>query len=379
MDFVSFCTGKEIERHDEEGEEQFTLVPIDGTPDLSHSRSVFLMIGLGLSLGLIICGSGGPGLWTIWFAPGPAALSMIGYPMRYGRGGWTTRIAYIGVGLVLMGYGFYMMAIQGNFGSADGNPIFHAVGFITLFAGLGAVLAVPMQITIRALDASVDVTPRKKPVRMSWQQACSLEPVEREIDFADSELVETETLPLSGELKEKADALEDAGFTKADPMQWQRETGVASAAIQLGCQKMVVSDLEYNNDSDIIECGLISVLETGLPILTVSANSSAKKNRPLTTCLFQRAQSSNPNEMLAEHLETVVQEAEKRDTIVVEIHESEREDVVKLARRVLADLNGMSDGQILKVGPSRYGRFSYPPAPVPEFNKPLERAETAQS
>lgn len=367
-DFFAFCTGNEIEGPPEDGDEVvYSIIPVDGQPDLDLARHLFFIAGIALSLGLIMCGSGGPGIWCCWYAPLPSVISLIGYPMRYGRGNWTMRFVYIGIGVTLMGYGYYQLVPLGNFGAAEGNPIFHAFGFASLFIGLGAVLAVPMQITTRALDASTDVRTKKKPVRMSWQQACSMEPVTQEIEYEDATLAPAGSLPLTGEIREKADALEGNGFTKAASLQWQRASGVAAAAIQLGCQKMVVTDLEYNNDSDLAECGLISVLGTGLPIITISANSAIKQNRPSAKCLFQRSGSSDPVEMLSEHLEVVVSEAEQRDTIVVEFDESETHDVVQLARRVIAEIQGTIDGQIVNVGPKRYGRFHYPPAPVPEF------------
>lgn len=366
-DVIAFCSGEKVERRQEDAEVHYTIVPIDGTPDLGLARNLFLTAGFSLSLGLVLCGSGGAGIWCCWFAPFPSLLSLIGYPMRYGRGGWAMRSVYIGLGVCLMGYGYFLLVPMGNFGATDGNPIIHAFGFASVFIGLGGVLAVPLQITTRALSASVEVQPKRKPVRMSWNQACSMEPMISEVEYKDQPLVATGSLPLSGQLKEKAAALADVGFTKAEAMQWQREIGVAAAAVQLGCKDMVVSDLEYNNDSDIIECGLISILGTGLPIITVSANSGVKQNRPSANCLFQRASTSEPTEMLSEHLSVVVSEAERRDTLVIEFDESERCDVTQLARRALAEIQGVIDGSVVNVGPKRYGRFQFPPAPVPEF------------
>lgn len=366
-DLYALITGQEVNVGPKQnGERVFTLVPVDGTPDLSLARQWFLVCGFAMALGLVWCGSGGPGFWCCWYAPVPSILSLVGYPMRYGRGSWTTRMVYIAIGTVLMGYGFYVLVTLGRLGLADGNPLFHALGFISVFAGLGAVLAVPLQITMRALDASVEATPKKKPVRMSWEQACSLEPVEREIIYEDQPLVPAGSLPLMGEIKQKSDALAATGFSQATSLQWQREEGLAAASVQLGCHQMVIADLEYNNDSDLVQTVLISVLGNGLPILTVSANSAAESHRPTNHCLFRRAQVSEPAEMLAAHLQVVVEEAEKRDTIVVEIQEDETQDLVHLARRALAEIRGTLNGQNLSVGAQRYGRFHYPPRPVPE-------------
>lgn len=370
-DVYAFCTGTPIEELIDESEEPvYTIVPSGDRPDVSIARNAFLGLGFALSLGLVWLGSGGPGMWCCWYAPLPSALSMIGYPMRYGRGSWGTRIVYIGIGSVLIGYGFYMMHGLGKLGEAEGNPIFHALGFAALFTGLGAVLAVPIQITTRALSASVECTPKKKEVRMSWEQACSMEPVVTEKEYVDEPLAKIDLLPLSGKLKENADKLAEKGFTAAESMQWQRESGLAAATVQLGCQRMVISDMEYNNESDIIESAMISVLGTGFPVITVSANSGFKQNRPTPGAIIRRASQSDPTEMLGGHLEVVINEAEERDTVVVEFHASESNDIVQFARRVLAEAQGTMDGQIIKVGPKRYGRFNFPTTPVPEFTGP---------
>ncbi|MEO1527272.1 MAG: hypothetical protein AAFX06_17725 [Planctomycetota bacterium] len=337
--------------------------------DAELARNMFLFAGFLASVGLVICGSGGPSFYTVWYAPLPSLISLVGYPMRYGRAGNGTRVAYAVIGVLLMGFGYKLMAFDGNFGAGTGSPLDHAWGFAALFTGLAAVLAVPFQIIASAWTVSIEGTPRKKEVRMSWEQACSLEPVEREIDYEDEVLAKVDTIPLSGELRDKAETLEAAGFTKAQHMHWQREEGLAAATIQLGCRKLVVSDLEYENESDEVEVGLISVLGTGLTIITVSANSRFKKGKSPVNCLFRQSASSEPEEMLAGHLEVVVSEAEDRDTVVVEILESETDDVVQLARRALADIQA-APGQVINVGPRRYGRFSYPPAPVPDLEVP---------
>ncbi|MEM6470520.1 MAG: hypothetical protein AAF802_13270 [Planctomycetota bacterium] len=367
-DVYAFCTGTPIEDLVESTEDPvYTIVPNGGHLNAEMSRNTFLGMGLALSLGLVMLGSGGPGMWCCWYAPLPSALSIIGYPMRYGRGNWGTRLVYIGIGGALIGYGIYMMHMLGNLGQAEGNPIFQSLGFASFFCGLGAVLAVPLQITARALHASVEGTPVKKEKRLSWEQACSLEPVVNEIEYADQPLNEIDTLPLSGKLKEYSQALTKKGFTVGPSMQWQRESGIAAATVQLGCQNMAITDLEYNNESDLIESAIISVLGTGTPIITLSANAAFKQDRPAPGVLIRKAESSEPAAMLSGHLDVVINEAEQRDTVVVEFLESEIQDVVHLARRALADAQGTFEGQLCNVGPQRYGRFHYPPAPVQEL------------
>lgn len=343
----------------------YRFTPLSSETDLSNARSMFLFTGLLVSLGLIICGSGGPGIWTCWYAPIPSLISLIGYPMRYGRGSKTVRAAYFVVGAFIMAVGYKVMVMDGGLGTGAGSPLLMAKGYCYFFIGLGGVLAVPIQSTVRALSDSTECVSSKKKVRMSWNQACGMEPVEMEVEYEDQMLASAGSLPLLGALSEKADALAANGFSKPESMQWQRESGLTAAAVQLGCQQMVVSDLESNDKTDLVESCLVSVLGTGMPMLTVSANHGSSQNRRTINARYQRASTSDPSEMLAEHLEYVLAEAEQSDSYIVEIQRDEIQDVVQLARRALAEIQGTVNGIQVKVGSKTYGRFQYPPVPIP--------------
>lgn len=79
--------------------------------------------------------------------------------------------------------------------------------------------------------------------------------------------------------------------------------------------------------------------------------------------------------MLAEHLELVVSEAEDRDSYVVEIEETEVQDVVQLGRRYLAGIQGFIDGKSVTVKEKRYGRFAFPPTPIYDDHHSIFPAE----
>ena len=86
LDMVALLTGQEIdpELKLEFDDSRYKLIPVDDSFQVQYARDLFLFCGFTLALGLVLCGSGGPGLWTIWFAPIPSLISLVGYPMRYG-------------------------------------------------------------------------------------------------------------------------------------------------------------------------------------------------------------------------------------------------------------------------------------------------------
>ncbi|KAA5540283.1 hypothetical protein FYK55_21910 [Roseiconus nitratireducens] len=367
---IATISGRSAQPLSQKPDVVYQFTPVDAILDVDRAHKRFLLAGFALSVGLILCGSGRPGIWTWLVAPVPALVSLVGYPLRNGRGSKQTRLLYIAIGLVLMADGYNQLVLKGHFGTAIGDPVYHAFGFASLFTGLAAVLAVPIQITTRSFASMGGSKPERKSKqsrdgrRMTWEQACSMEPVAQIILYEDDVLVSAGSIPLIGELKERADVLEAAGFTPPESLQWQLETALMPATVQLGCQSMVVSEMELDGERDRLTVMLVSVLENGLPVITLSANAASEQRRPTAACLVQSAKSDDPKQMLSMHLAAVVGEAEKRDSGVVEVDPAEMTDVVHLARRHLAAITPPNDGSEIDVQAKPYGRFQYPPAPV---------------
>ncbi len=350
----------------DQGQTVYTIEPMTEPLDRSAAAANFWLCGFGMALGLLLCGSGGPGLSTCVFFPLPSILSLLGYPLRYGRGGNAARMFYVMVGVGLLYYGYRYLIQQGQFGQIGGNPILHSLGFICTFVGVAAMLAAPAQFLSRKIDATLDVaTPPKPEVKMSVTQACSLEPLEVETVYRDRDLVASTSDQLADEIKYRSESLAVVGFSSPRPQYWLDGERQFPAAIQLGCQNMVVSDLERVEGRT--ECRLVSVLHDGMTVITLSSNiQTASDRRVGSNGMYQRCKSEQPDQMLAQHLEETISIAERRDTTVVSFDESELDDICLLARRVLADIRNQYGEVTVAINGARYGRFRYPMQPVTE-------------
>ena len=339
----------------------YTLEPMAQPLSRADAGSNFWLCGFGMALGLIICGSGGPALSTVIFFTVPSILSLLGYPMRYGRGSTMARMIYLVVGAGLVGYGFRLMVMQGGFGQIGGNPILHSLGFISIFFGVASLLATPAQILSRKFEASMDVAPTpKKEIKMSVADACSLEPVEAISSiFTDRNLVASEAHELPDELAECSESLVGVGFSVPEVQSWHDGDSESPTAIQLGCQDMVVAELV--SSAGRVESRLVSVLHDGMTIITLSSQSKCGSNRRVgTNGLYVRSRHEDPAQMLSEHLEETISVAERRDTTVVTFEESEIESVCLLSQRVFADVQAQWGEETMEVDSAVYGRFQFP-------------------
>ncbi|NND99319.1 MAG: hypothetical protein HKN47_18525 [Pirellulaceae bacterium] len=345
----------------------YTLEPRSEPIDRSNAASNFWLCGFGLAFSLIICASGGPSIICCVFFMLPSFISLIGYPMRYGRGGIFTRLIYFIAGVAMVSYGYNLMIVRGQFGHIGGDPILHGLGFICTFLGLAAVLATPVQIMARKFAQSIDTAPRetKKTKRMSYEAACSLAPREAdtEPEYQDRGLVASTGQALPAAMQQVTDSLEPLGFGPPIDAQWQNGDVNIPTAIQLGCDNMVVCDVESVDGN--VQTRLVSVLHDGLCIITLSKDSPVQRDHRMgSNGYYLRGASNDPMEMMSLHLEETATMAEKRDTTVVKLDDSEIRDVCLLARRALADVRAQYGEELYEVGHATYGRFRFPPQRV---------------
>ncbi|TWT98509.1 hypothetical protein [Stieleria varia] len=342
----------------------YEIVPTEHAPDLDMASNQFLFAGLGLSLSLILCCSGGAGFSTLWYFPLASIISLAGYPMRYGRGGVATRVVYFAIGVVMIGWGYRMMVTRGHFGTVDGIPLFQSMGFNAMFIGVAACMSVPCQLLTRRFFESMDPEPKKPEKRLSYEQACGMTPVVETATYNDDDLLESSAVVVPPGLRDHIDRLIAAGFTEPGRWVWHRNDDVIPAAIQLGCQEMIVSDMEWSDETKVLRTRLVSVLGDGMPIVTLSNAFEVADSRVEPSAVYQKAMSSEPAEMLAMHLEKVVSLAESRQTSVIAFEPGEARGVAKLGRRAVAEIRSR-DGEISQVvGEAKYGRFSFPPNEV---------------
>jgi hypothetical protein len=347
----------------------YVFEPSGSLISASEAGQWFWLSGLAAAVGLVLCGAGGPSIACCVFFQVPSILSIFGYPMRYGRATKTTRITYAALGVGLIIYGYKTMIVEARFGQPDGDLIMSALGFIPTFFGAAALLGAVSNVVVNRFNISLEPQANKKKYEppISLSAACSLEPIEsdRAIPFQDRHLTATDQ-SLPEELNSIAFSLASVGFESAEHMTYVEGLEPTSVLIQLGCQDMVVADIE--RVEGVLQSRLISVLHDGMTVITLSKNYPVgQEMRFGTSGQYLRSRSSDPIDMLSAHLEQAVTMAEKRDTSVITIDPSETVDVAEFGRRVFAHIRAQYGEENVEVEPALYGRFQFPPQPIPAY------------
>ncbi len=348
---------------------KYVYEPVFAIPPESEAQQWFWLSGIAVVLGMVICGAGGPSIPCCFFFQVPSILSIFGYPLRYGRAGKTTRMVYTVIGFALIGYGYETMIVEGKFGQIDGDMVRASLGFVPTFVGAAAVLGAGTNMIVQRLNISLDPATNKKKYepKISLSEACSLEPAEAQsaCQFTDRYLMPSGD-PLPEEMQQVAAALRSVGFEEPESIVCQDGLESRPVLIQLGCQDMVVADVEKIDGK--LQTRLVSVLHDGITIVTLSSNISVEKETRFgTSGQYHQSQHDDPIEMFSAHLEQTIGMAEKRDTAVVTFDPSEAADVSSFGRRVLADIRTQYGEENTEVGSASYGRFHFPPRPVPSY------------
>lgn len=348
---------------------RYVFEPVDEAMSRTDASQCFWFSGMAVAVGLVICGAGGPSLPCCIFFQGAALLSLLGYPMRYGRASKMTRILYAFVGILLISYGYQKMIVEGQFGQINANLPLAVLGFMAGSVGGGALLGSVTSVVAERLNVSLEPKSTKKnpEPKINFTQACSLQPDEAQMSsrYVDLELVDPADVPIEATCQERNASLMSVGFGPCEVLSWMQNDEVQSTYLQLGCQEMVVADIESVEGESIVR--MASVLLDGMTIITLSSNSKAASTRRMgTNGLYSVAESDDPVEMLSAHLERTVTMAEQRGTAVVQIEPSEMTDIALLWRRVLADVQTQYGEANTEVGHWRYGRFGFPVTEIPQ-------------
>ncbi|MCO8123044.1 hypothetical protein NHH03_14945 [Stieleria sp. TO1_6] len=117
--------------------------------NLGVAKYSFAASLIAVVLGLAICGSGSPSLLCCIVFPLFAIVSLVGLPLRYGRGSTFTHVLYaaLGMGLILLAYD--LMITEGQFGVIGGDPSASVFGFAAGSIGIAAIFGVVCNIVAR--------------------------------------------------------------------------------------------------------------------------------------------------------------------------------------------------------------------------------------
>ncbi len=347
----------------------FSYLPTAYVPKVPVAQAAFWISVAAVAVGLVICGSGGPSIYCVVFFTLPSIISMLGFPLRYGRGNTLSRMLYLVVGGGLIGYAYQLIFVTGQLGHIDGNMGHLVLGFIAGSFGIGACLGAiangMMAKTDRAVEASAPAITQPK---TAVAEACNLEPLNAGIVpcYHDRQMVAARKSDQPESMQTLTDKLLDLGFSPSEAVGWKDRGLFSSALIQMGCRNMVVMDAEEIEGE--LYSRLVSVLQDGLTVITLSGNTpDHQRSRLGTDGHYLVSDTDDMALMLSTHLSQIIDMAEKRRTSVVSLVDDEAIAVCLLGRRVLAAIRAQYDEQSVEVGPAHYGRFSFPPQTVEEL------------
>ncbi|TWU23162.1 hypothetical protein Pla52o_26970 [Novipirellula galeiformis] len=380
----SLAASKQADRSSKDAAPTYRLEPLE-TPPARLQASVLLAVSvLTFATGMVLCGSSSLSFWTCLLMPIPAAISVLGMPMRCGRGGRKMRFIYnfVGVGFLILGG--YEMAVLGGFGQVGGNSIHAVVGCLILAIGIAAVLGTiihartPKPTVIPAIAMPQPETARLPHILRYNSNSNSHE---READheshpspprnpqptaYEDPVLIAAMDDSCSSLTMEYINRVMELDFSNPAFVRDKSLSSLTSIGLLLGCNNTVLADISDDTVHPTIR--LTSVLQDGLPVITSSETiSQGDQPKMATTGVYQTVPALPLTSMLAKHLQQTIQMSEKRECQIVKIDRDEKYEVYLLSLRASADVQSQYDESNLTVAPATYERFHFPPQPIEEL------------
>ncbi len=274
---------------------------------------------------------------------------------------------YVLVGCSLVGYAYDELMVNGGINRLDANLFHCIIGFLSLSFGIAAILGAAMNLAFRKFQVSVEPQPKNRIAlrsKMSFGKACGLKPDQAVSirPYVPSQVAIGNSRP-KGPFNPIADKLVAIGFSKPVSLTTRLSNDTISGSTQLGCQDMVVFEMEDCEGG--ITSRMISMLEDGLTLITLSfGRQDVAEKRLGTSGYYGVSDNGDPESMLAFHLEQTISMAEIRGTGLVTFDASELGDISEFANRVFADIQTQYGEAYFRIGTARHGRFHFPPRPV---------------
>ncbi len=360
----------------------YRIEPLQTPPSKLNSTLLLITSLLMFAAGLVLCGTCSLSIWTWLFLPLPSLISLLGIPLRCGRGGSKTRFAYNFAGVILLMVGGYEIYLLGGFGQSESHSLHHMLGFGVLGTGVAAVLGaivnarspksehIPVITMPKATEASPSAILRYNPDPSENEKesatADSKTANRRSKVYQDPRLFAAMDDSVGSLTMETMDLLCDLGFSSPAYARIQDTPTSPSIGLLLGCNHTVLAEVSDNNVNPSIR--LTSVLHDGYPIITVS-ESVTKSDQPkmASTGVYQSAPHHPLKGILAKHLQQAIRMSEKRGSNIVTFDCDEKDEVFLFSRRAFAEIRSQYEELNLEVGPATYERFAFPAQPIPEL------------
>ncbi|MCG8648942.1 MAG: hypothetical protein MI861_03870 [Pirellulales bacterium] len=345
----------------------YVLFPQGAILQRGEAQQLFWLSGIAVAVGFVICGAGRASTLCCWLLPIPSLFSWLWGPLRERRAGNTLRWGYAIAGLGLAYWGYQVMVEQGGLGQSGGDVPRIAFGFAPTFLGVAAVLGAGVSLAFAKPPADRSDQVPQPPVQKEIPRYEVYRPVAEDLDrpepYEDRRMVNNDK-ELPEDLEQVSQQLASVGFEPIQCLTEQTALESFPVTIQLGCQAMVVADVNLQYDEPQIR--LSSALHDGFVVVTLSRGKTGKKrSHSGASGLYQYLPTSDAVQLMSAHLEQAAALAEKRGTQVVTLKADECVDMTLFARRVMADVQSEAGEENFEIQPAAYGRFCFPTCPIP--------------
>lgn len=346
----------------------YVLSPVESIPERGTAVFTCAATWLVATVALVWAASGGPSLLMSILIPIPAMISLLGYPLRYGRVTTMTRSLYMSFGVAAVVTGIWLALIRGGLGTPTGDLVMCGAAFVLVVMGsaamLGARLSVPAPKPVTDYPQVSYMEPDTEFRFERFSRTTYLESsVGRTNKYRDPRLSDASDQTIPEVVFEQVRALEPYSFRNAKNIYVHLDERKQLACLTLGCHQMVLSEIMQSGNTALVR--FTSVMSDGLVVMTLGASTPRVSSlRVGANGVYARSKSDDAVEALSEHLNRVASIAEERVTQLAAIDEYERIDVFLLGRRVLVDIQNEYMEEAMFVAGAKYGRFSFPGAPV---------------
>ena len=353
---------------------KYVISPVLVLPERNQSIGVVVACGLVAAIGLVIAGSGGPSVLSCILMPIPSLISMLGYPLRYGRGGFLTRAFYFFVGLVGLVGGYHLAWNLGGLNHVNGDTLLQSLGFIASTLGVASVVGVLLNaravrpLVVNEKQAGSYIEPEQGFNIANVPTAEAIDEPNPSNQYVDPRLSDASEMNFPALIDDQVQILCANGFGPPKRIYVHEDDRRYLTALTLGCHNIVLCEIRENGTSGLTR--YVSILSDGLVVVTLSASTpKVSQLRVGVNGVYSRSKTNSPVDMLAEHLDRTVGIAEERRSQVVPLDEYERLDVFLLARRVLLDIQHEYNEVKCTIPKATYGRFAFPGQRVEQLVK----------
>ena len=394
----------------DQADPRYILDPLDPTMSLAAAAVSLAVGGIAFVLGLMLAMSLRSGLW-IFAVPLTGLITLATTPIRRPARRFSTAAIRMTLGATLIAVAYYLIVNRGGLATSLADPVAITAGMLVALMGLA--------VCLRTLNAFIPALHEIRQLTGGWPSARSGQPLRSSARpggtqhnpastaavsgdasiqskltpgqglpaalkqrlgepaggharrYVDTRLRVLDGPQLADEVAAQSELLQQLSFDSPLVIEVRRCGGEFAAALQLGCQNWIFATTSTPMCSGRVQDAtaairLASVLADGRLVMTIADDENLLGSAACDVGILHATDRRMAPEVLAEHLSQIESAAAAGGAGPVSLDASEWRDVLMYADRCAAAIRHASGQQRFDITEAGFGRFFYPPQPVPE-------------